>query len=279
MNHRYMRFPGGKPKALTLSYDDGVEQDIELMRLLKKYGVKCTFNLNSGWYPPEGTTYPAGTIHRRMTESKVTELYSDPFAEVAGHASTHPFLDQLAPSQAMKEVVDDRIALEKQFGKLVRGFAYPYGTFNDDVVEILRLAGIVYARTVISHHSFDLPKDWLRLGATCHHDDPLLMELGNKFVNETPSRDSWLFYLWGHSYEFEQHDNWQVIEDFLALTSGKDDVWYATNLEVYEYCEAYKRLVFSADGETVFNPSSISVWCQFDDDVYEIAPGAVLTIA
>ena len=41
-------FPGGKRKALTLSYDDGVEQDITLMGILDKYGIKCTFNLNSG---------------------------------------------------------------------------------------------------------------------------------------------------------------------------------------------------------------------------------------
>ena len=71
MNHRYMRFPEGKRKALTLSYDDGVEQDVQLMELLERYRVKCTFNLNSGCYPPEGTVYPAGTIHRRMPESAV----------------------------------------------------------------------------------------------------------------------------------------------------------------------------------------------------------------
>ncbi len=278
MNHRYLRFPGGKRKALTLSYDDGVEQDVQLIRLLEKYGVKCTFNLNSGCYPPEGTTYPAGTIHRRMPESSVSTLYKNSLAEVAGHSFTHPFLDQLAPSQAMKEIVDDRIALEKQFGKMVRGFAYPYGTYNDTVIELLRAAGFVYARTVESHHSFRLPKNWLRLGATCHHDDPMLMELAEKFVSQTPERDSWLFYLWGHSYEFEQHNNWNVIEGFLKAVSGKEDIWYATNLEIYDYCKAYERLIVSADGKTVYNPSVCSVWCQFDDEIVEIGAGKTVLI-
>ena len=68
MNRIYMRFPDGKSKALTLSYDDGVEQDIRLMELLEQYQVKATFNLNSGLYAPEGTVYPKGTIHRRMDE-------------------------------------------------------------------------------------------------------------------------------------------------------------------------------------------------------------------
>ena len=278
MNHRYMRFPSGKRKAVTLSYDDGVEQDIHLMELLEQYQMKCTFNLNSGCYPPEGTVYPAGTIHRRMPESEVSRLYRSPFVEVAGHSFTHPFLEQITPSQVMKEIVDDRIKLEKQFGRLIRGFAYPYGTYNDTVVELLRAAGIVYARTVKSHHGFTLPKDWLRLETTCHHDDPMLTELAMRFVTETPERDSWLFYLWGHSYEFEANDNWNVIEDFFKTVSGKDDIWYATNLEVYEYCMAYERLIFSADGETVYNPSVISVWCQFDDKTVEIGAGKILRL-
>lgn len=38
----------GKNKAVTFSYDDGVTQDIQLVNLFNKYGLKCTFNLNSG---------------------------------------------------------------------------------------------------------------------------------------------------------------------------------------------------------------------------------------
>ena len=34
-------------KAITFSYDDGVTQDIQLIELLNKYNLKCTFNLNS----------------------------------------------------------------------------------------------------------------------------------------------------------------------------------------------------------------------------------------
>ena len=49
-----MRFPGGLRKAVTLSYDDGVEQDRELIGILDQAGLKCTFNLNSGCFPPEG---------------------------------------------------------------------------------------------------------------------------------------------------------------------------------------------------------------------------------
>lgn len=47
-------WPGGKRKALTLSYDDGISQDRRLLKLLNEQGVKCTFNLNSGLLGMEG---------------------------------------------------------------------------------------------------------------------------------------------------------------------------------------------------------------------------------
>ena len=91
----FYRFPGGLRKALTLSYDDGVEQDVRLMELLDKYGIRCTFNLNSGCFAPEGTVYPKGQIHRRMSASQVKALYANPNHEVAAHCLTHASLTEL----------------------------------------------------------------------------------------------------------------------------------------------------------------------------------------
>ena len=48
-----MRLKDGKTKVLTLSYDDGVVQDIRLSEILNRYGLKCTFNINSGTYLAE----------------------------------------------------------------------------------------------------------------------------------------------------------------------------------------------------------------------------------
>jgi peptidoglycan/xylan/chitin deacetylase (PgdA/CDA1 family) len=62
----YMLFPDGKNKALTLSYDDGVQQDIRMIEILDKYGIKCTFNINGYALEDEERSYPEGQIHRRM---------------------------------------------------------------------------------------------------------------------------------------------------------------------------------------------------------------------
>jgi len=269
----FLRFPEGRAKALTLSYDDGVEQDVRLIEIMNKYGLKGTFNLNSGVYAEDGTVYPEGQIHRRMTEKQVMEVYKNSGQEVAVHSLTHPFLEQLPTNLVVKEIMKDRENLEKQFNTIVRGMAYPYGTFDDEVVKALECCGIVYARTVISTNDFRIPKDWMRLTATCHHRSPELESLTKKFVEDKVTSAPYLFYLWGHSYEFEADDNWNVIENFGKYVGGREDIWYATNIEIYEYIEAYNRLIFNADGKKVRNPSSMKIWFEYDEKIIEIEGG------
>lgn len=269
-------FPEGKRKALTLSYDDGVEQDQKLIELLNHHGVKATFNLSSGCYPEEGIQWPEGQIHRRLTKSGATKVYKDSGHEIASHGLTHPWLDQSPVGVAAHEIVEDRKNLEQQFGTIVRGFAYPYGTYTDQVVETLRNAGMVYARTVHSTHDFAVPTDWLRMPATCHHDDPELMNLAKRFVEEQPIWNSWLFYLWGHTFEFEANNNWNVIEEFLDYVGGREDIWYATNIEIHDYVEAYRNLEFSYDMTMVKNPTCQKVWFRIGDQAMSIEAGETL---
>lgn len=257
-----MRFPEGKKKAVTLSYDDGVEQDIRLIEIMRKNGLKGTFNLNSGCFAPEGRVYPKGTIHRRMTKAQCVSLYKENGMETAVHGLTHPWLEKLPEVICTYEILQDRMNLEKEFETIVRGMAYPFGTYNDSVVETLKKCGIAYARTTISTENFEMPEDWLRMPATCHHNNPRLMELAKKFTETEVLNNPMLFYLWGHSYEFEADDNWNVIEEFAEYMGNRDDIWYATNLEIYDYAAAFKQLIFSADGSMVYNPTEKALYFQ-----------------
>jgi hypothetical protein len=118
----------------------------------------------------------------------------------------------------------------------------------------------------------------MRLTATCHHNSPELKSLSKKFVEEKVTRAPYLFYLWGHSYEFESNNNWEVIEDFARYTGNRDDIWYATNIEIYDYIEAYSRLVFSADGRRIKNPSCIKVCFEHNGKLIEIEAGTMVEI-
>ena len=271
----FMRFPGGRSKALTFSYDDGVEQDLKFIELLDKYSLKCTFNLNSGIFSPENVKYSKGQIHRVLPLSAVAENYGKNGHEVATHGYTHPWLEKLTPSGVIYEIIKDREELERIFGRIVRGHAYPFGTYSDSVVDALRACGIAYARTIKSTASFDMPTDWLRLHPTCHHDDPKLFELIEKFKAYNGDAPQML-YIWGHTYEFEEKNNWDRAEQMCKAASGCESVWYATNIEIYEYTKAYESLIFSADMTKVHNPSSIEVFFSLNKKEYRIAPGETM---
>ena len=254
-----MLFPGGKRKALTLSYDDGVVQDRRLTRMLDRYGVRATFNLNSAFLGRveravmEGAEVDISTV----LPGEILALYKN--HEIATHGSRHSSPVD-GGSSFLREVMDDREALEALVPYMVTGHAYPFG--------------------LTSAHSFDLPGDFLRWDPTCHHDDPRLMELAEDFcTREARFGRPQLFYLWGHSYEFDIHGNWERMESFLAYVSGyRDSIWMATNGEICAYLSAWDRLIFSADGKRAYNPSAGELWIDASGRICRIPSGETAEI-
>ncbi len=263
MEYTFMRFPNFKRKALTLSYDDGVIHDKKLIDIMNKNGLKGTFNINSGLFSGDGNL--------RMTKQQAFELYSSSGNEVAIHGKKHLPLSAYSSAKIADEILQDRIALEEMFGTIITGMAYAFGNYNDKVVEILKNCGVEYARTTISTEKFDIPTDWLRLPATCHHENPRLMELAKEFVREDTPEEKvryWkqqprLFYLWGHSYEFNNSNSWHIIEEFAEYLGNREDIWYATNIEIYRYVKAFESLQFSATCQFVNNPTNINVYISY----------------
>lgn len=280
MTRKYFMFPGFKCKAVTLSYDDGVRQDKRLISIMAQHGLKGTFNINAGLFATELSDVERG----RMTVDEAYELYTSSGMEVACHGYKHLHLANIDSAGATYDVINDRVELEKIFDTVIKGMAYAYGNYSDSVVDILDKCGISYCRTVVSTEKFDIPGDWLRMPATCHHNNPKLMELAERFIEGKGQSDKWmktprLFYLWGHSYEFDNNDNWDVITKFAEYIGGRDDVWYATNGEIFEYVEAYDRLKFSADNSLVYNPSAITVYIQNADKQFVVAPMETVRIS
>lgn len=271
-----MRFPGGKTKVVTLSYDDNVEEDKQLIDWMEQYQVKGTFNLIPGWFAEEGTTYPQGENYRLVSTMMAKKMYNHPLVEVANHGFSHKYMDTLTSLEMMEELLECRKALEEMYGRIVKGMAYPYGWYNETLINALSMCGITYCRTVHSTRKFDFPTNWLEWHPTCHHDDPQLFELTKRFVEEKVTEFPQMFYLWGHTFEFEKNDNWSVMEQFMKAVSGQEDIWFATNGEIYDYVKAYENLDISADGKRIVNPSKFPVWVAIDDVIYEIKDELVL---
>ncbi len=283
----YTCFPGGKAKALTMSYDDGKVEDIHLLEIFNKYGIKGTFNLNYGIMCQDQT----GQKHPRISKEKIKELYQG--HEIATHTMTHPTITRCPLVEVAQELLEDRKGLESITGTIVRGHAYPNGSYNEEIKQLFKQLGVAYARVTESDDmlvdenssiqaaiaAFALPEDPMEWRATCHHNHPDLMKKAEFFANFKKKQYLKLMYVWGHSYEFAEDDNWEVIENFCKYMGGRDDIWYATNIEIIDYMEAARNLKFAANYESVYNPNAQSVWLQLNGDkCVEIKGGAFVDL-
>lgn len=228
---------GDWKKAVTFSYDDGVTQDRRLIGLLDKYGMKATFNLNSELLGREDYLIREGmrVSHIKVDPSQVRELYGG--HEIAVHTLTHPNLAQVDDDEEIvRQVERDRENLSRLAGYEVVGMAYPGGgvNFTSHAAELIeRRTGVRYARTTVRNYGFERQDDLYRFQPTVYHvmEMDRMVELGKRFL-ETDSHRRQIFYIWGHSYEFEYRDSWKEFEGFLEMMSGRSDIFYGTNREV-----------------------------------------------
>jgi len=260
----HMQFPGGKSHAFTISYDDGVESDFPLADLMRKYGIRGTFNVNTSGFAAEGTVYPEGTVSRRMSKSRFLEFFRQnrDIAEIAAHGATHNYLPNMEGSAALWELLSDRKELEDLLKLPCRGFAAAYGGITDETVDLLEKCGFYYARKTKGPKDFSIPTDPLRWTCTCHHTTAQLMELAQQFLEKKPDtycQTPYLFSVWGHSYEFDGAQNWNVIEELFSFIGNREEIWYCTNIEFFRYLRAFRNLEFFADQSRVYNPSALPV--------------------
>ena len=283
MRSVFMRYPGGKAKAVTFSYDDGVPQDQRLAALFDKYGMKATFNFNC-------------ECNRKFnfTKEQIKELFLSKGHEIAVHGAFHRANGNLRPIEGIRDVLDCRLELEAKCDQIIRGMAYPdtgitqMGNFGnyEQIKNYLTELDIAYARTLGGdNNSFLVPQDFHAWMPTAHHDNPNIMKYIDEFLNLDISPAAYhakriprLFYIWGHSYEFDRNDNWGHIEAICQKFAGNEELWFATSIEIYDYVQAYKSLRYSADGHTVYNPTLLTIWLDADGKPYCIQSGETIRI-
>lgn len=270
-------YKDGKRKCFTLSFDDGVTQDIRLIGIFDRYGLKCTFNLNSGLFGQKSSRndFPNPVQNDRIAQELIAKTYRN--HEIAVHTLTHPKLQYLDREEIRFEVLTDRKNLEEITGAPVTGMAYPHGTYDETVLEELRNCGIRYSRTTEATWCFSVPRDFLRWHPTIHFGHERMERIVNSFLGPVREKDENcylpLLYIWGHAYELDGNDTWTLMENLCRKVSGQKDVWYATNGEIERYVTALRSLIFSADEKVVTNPSADPVWLSVDGETVRVAGG------
>lgn len=263
---QYHVFPGGKKRIVTFSYDDGPQNDKRLIELFNKYGVKGTFHLN-------GINYVGATEERKAELRSIYEGH-----EVACHTLRHGWPSRMPQQSVVLETLEDRRILEDIFGYPIIGMSYPSGSYDAESIAAMKACGIVYSRTVVSTRGFAMPKNFMEWHPTCHHTGAL--DLCDKFIENLDSM--WthpVFYIWGHSYEYRTEEDWEKMETIVSKLANNDKIWYATNVDIYNYFMAQSLLQISADETTFYNPSGMDVWVEKDKkDVIMIPAGQRITV-
>lgn len=225
----------GKKKAITFSFDDGVTQDIRLIEILNKYGLKGTFNINSSLLGLEGNLERNGRniTHNKIRACDVRKIYEG--HEIAAHTLTHPNLTKLDEETIAHQVETDRYILSQLAGYEIVGMAYPCGGVNNDdrvAAVIKKRTGIKYARTITSTHSFGKQDNLYRFDPTVYYIEDNFEETVDEFL-QTEKDDHSLLYIWGHSYEMDaEYISWERFEKICKKLSGHGDIFYGTNKEI-----------------------------------------------
>ena len=283
MSYRFIRFPNGKCKAVTFSYDDGCLQDKKLADILNAHNMKCTFNINSS------RLVRGDGLSAQDCKDLISQGH-----EIAVHGKNHVACGIASAVEGIRDVLSCREELECALECIIRGMAYPdtgitqfaNGTDYATVKRYLADLGIVYARTLGGDNDrFALPSDWHAWMPTAHHNNPQIADYIDRFVAIDLSEHYWadrqarLFYLWGHAYEFEHDKNWDHLENICNRLGNREDTWYSTNMEIYLYIQAYRSLVWSADGKTVYNPTLQEIWFEVDKRLYSVRSGETLHLS
>ncbi|MBQ2730148.1 MAG: polysaccharide deacetylase family protein [Clostridia bacterium] len=264
---------GGKERCVTFSYDDGRIEDVRLVEMFNRYGLKGTFHLNNPGFEEHFKHFLNDP--RFVSPDDYKTLYEG--HEISCHTAQHPFLYYTPDEYIRREIRENRIFLEKKCNYPVRGMSYPFSSFDQRVIDMCRAEGMEYARTATQTMDFGIPSDFMRWDGTCHHAS-FTDELWERFTSPMLYSFMRLFYVWGHSYEFSTEEHWERMEKLCETVSGREDVWYATNIEIVDYLNAVRALRFTADCSTVYNPSAIDVWIKSDHDAVCIPAGKTVAL-
>jgi peptidoglycan-N-acetylglucosamine deacetylase len=226
---------------VTTSWDDGSILDLKLGELLTKYGIKGTF------YIPR--------FSKRITPMQKADLLELAAKhEIGAHTVNHAHLTLIPQSEAKTEIEGSKTYLEDITGKQINMFCYPYGEFNQDTKLIVKACGFIGARTVKFNGLKDIPDPYefgITIAASNHQSDESGeiakysqavsikslsdWEIKAKVLFDLPTTaGGGIWHLWGHSWEIDDHNEWNKLERVLDYVSRRPGVIYASNGETIE---------------------------------------------
>ena len=260
-------YPNGKKKAYCLSYDDGVLEDKIFIKLLNKYHIKATFNLNSKLMLEEFEwTHETGAKIKRLNFNEACNLYDG--HEIASHSYSHPYLSELSHEQIIYEMLRDKVILEKEFNRKVYGFALPFDTLTWDISKCARDVGFEYLRSSETSNSLIPDYDYYNFRASVFHLDDNFEDILNEFFSS--NEELCCLQIIGHSYDLKIANKFDYIETILKRLSEDKDAINLTSIELVRYLKAIRTVTINH--ESIINASNEILWFNIDGRTIKVPP-------
>ena len=307
-------FPGWTRKAISFTIDDGcLDMDKKFLDIVRPCGIKGTFNISSNNVTRHNKPDMIRLVYSGYEISNHVKLHPAAFWDGEPVKLSNDFFDE---AMADKEVcyraketpegtylrfkkdltqwqyfctaegyialVDQgKTELEEIFGEnTVRGFVWPFCRWNNKKI-IEYLTSHYYGlrgggkSSDEEYDNFFLPYDRTDWKYNARHSD--LIERAAQF--EASSNDEKLkWFCFGvHSYDFERDGKWDDLRVFAQKYGNRpNDFWYATNIEVFDYEDAIKKLVI--ENGIVKNYSNVELYIKIDNKKITIPPMSQLNI-
>lgn len=152
-------------KAFAITFDDGYADNLLCaLPLLKKYASKATLYLvvdrfGRDWSVARKAHHDEGELKReaKLSDAQVEVLIESGCVELGSHSMTHANFLELSQDDVMYELQASKRSLEEQFGIDVRSFAFPFGLYRPEHLNLVAEAG--YQSAVTTNEGIEALRD------------------------------------------------------------------------------------------------------------------------
>ena len=203
-------------KLFVFAVDDGTVFDKKVIAIFNKYGIKATFNLNSGL---QDFVWNKNWLEvRRLNLVENKSVYDG--HEVASHSLTHPFLTSLSDEEVYKEVKEDIDNLKNIFQREIKTFSFPFDGYDERTINIVKSLGITHIILPSIDDSFRYPVDTYHIKVTSWNIDDALNKI-KRFIEEKQAE---IFIYLSHSYDYEYGNCYDKLEELCKVVSENKDI-------------------------------------------------------
>lgn len=128
-------------RSAVLTFDDGYEDFYTYaFPILKKYNMKATVYIIVNFIGKKGF----------LSDREIKTLLASGLIEIGSHTFDHAYLKRTNAVVAKRQIIESKKVLENEFGIKVKTFAYPYGAFDNQAMDLVKEASYSAAVSVIS---------------------------------------------------------------------------------------------------------------------------------